>query len=239
MGLFDGLYGYEVVLLVLGAFFFVVLAIMLVLQVVRGKSYGSLLFFFAIPIAMMGYSGIKTIQFKDGTVSIENTTKQLQANPTDTTLRSDLQKQVTDMSSRPTSDPTALTTIAKAQFALGNHKAAETTLRRAMQHSPALPQAQELDQRIKLDQNLTSLTSQVAQNPNDTGAKQKLQEVVTQADQLHIASPVLMSHLAGAQAALGDRKKALSWAETALSIKPNLAEAKQLKIQAAAPVTHQ
>jgi hypothetical protein len=83
MSLFDGLYPYEVVLLILGALFFLLLAVLLVLLVVRGKPYTGMLAFFAIPIVMIGYSSIQEITFQDGAVTIQKTTAQLQAAPTD------------------------------------------------------------------------------------------------------------------------------------------------------------
>ena len=229
MDMFDGLYGYEVVLLVLGAVFFVALAIVLLYQIVQGKPYAGLLAFFAVPIAMMGFSGIQKIQFQNGAISIERYTQQLQADPTNAALRNNLQQQVAALASRPTSNPAALTNIAKAQFALGHHAAAAATLGKVVQGGQPPPEARALGQRIQLDRDLVSLTSEVEQHPSDTAAKQKLQAAVTQAASLHIASPVLLAHLANAHAALGDQAKALTLVQTALKIKPELAEAKQLQ----------
>jgi len=235
MSLFDGLYAYEVVLLVLGVVLFLLLAVLLVLLVVRGKAYTAMLGFFALPIAMIGYPSIQKISFQDGAVTIDKTTTQLQAAPTDATLRSSLEKQVDSLASRPTADPTALTSIAKAQFALGNHAAAETTLQKALQASPALPEAVKLKQRIDTDKALTTLTSQVEQQPNDTAAKQKLADTVAQAAPLKIANPGFLAHMAIAHAVLGDKAKAEAFAGTALKINPNLAEANKLKSLVASP----
>lgn len=235
MSLFDGLYSYEVVLLILGAVFFLLLGVLLVLLVVRGKSYTGMLAFFAIPIVMIGYSSIQKISFQDGAVTIEKTTEQLKAAPTDAALRSNLEKQVASLTSRPTADPAVLTSIAKAQFALGNHAAAETNVQKALQAAPAQPEAVALKQRIDTDKALTNLTSQLAQNPNNSVTRQELANTVAQAAPLKIASPALLAHIAMAHAALGDNAKAQSFAGTALKIDPNLAEASQLKSLAASP----
>lgn len=238
MSLFDGLYPYEVVLLILGALFFLLLAVLLVLLVVRGKSYTGMLAFFAIPIVMIGYSSIQEITFQNGAVTIQKTTAQLQAAPTDGTVRSNLESQVASMASRPTTDPSALTSIAGAQFALGNRSAAETNLQKAMQTSPALPQAVALKQRMDTDSDLTTLTAQLAQHPNDDAAKQKLADTVAQAAPLKIANPGFLARLSIAHAALGDKARAKSFADTALKIKPDLAEATQLKSLATGSGTH-
>jgi len=238
MSLFDGLYPYEIVLLILGALFFLLLAVLLVLLVVRGKSYIGMLAFFAIPIAMIGYPSIQEITFQNGAVTIQKTTEQLQAAPTDTAVRSNLENQVASLASRPTADPTALTSIAGAQFALGHRAEAETNLQKAMQTSPALPQAVALKQRMDTDSALTTLTAQLAQHPNDAATKQKLADTVAEAAPLKIANPGFLAHLSIAHAALGDQAKAQSFADTALKINPNLAEATQLKSLAAGPGTH-
>jgi tetratricopeptide (TPR) repeat protein len=233
MSLFDGMYAYEVVLLILGVLLFLLLAGLLVALVVRGKAFSGLLFFFAIPIAMIGYPSIQKITFQDGAVTIEKTTAQLQAAPTDTALRSNLEKQVSSLASRPTTDPAALTNIAKAQFALGNQAVAETTLQKALQKAPTLPQAMALKQRIEIDRGLSTLTSQLAQHPGDAAVRQQLANTVAQSASLKIASPVFLGHVAMAHAALGDKARSQSFAETALKINPNLAEANQLKSLAA------
>lgn len=238
MSLFNGLYPYEVVLLVLGALFFLLLAVLLVVLVVRGKPYIGMLGFFAIPIAMIGYPSIQKVSFQDGAVTIEKTTEQLQAAPTDTALRTNLEKQVASLASRPTADPGALTNIAKAQFALGHHADAAATLQKVLQMAPALPQAMALKQRMDTDNALATLTPQLAQHPNDAATKQKLAEAVAQAATLKIASPGFLAHVAMAHAALGDKAKAQSFADTALKINPNLADAKQLKSLATSPGKH-
>jgi hypothetical protein len=87
----------------------------------RGKAFGGLLFFFAIPIAMIGYPSIQKITFQDGVVTIDKTADQ------------------------------ALTSIAKAQFALGRRAEANTSLESALRKAPALPAAVELKQRIETE----------------------------------------------------------------------------------------
>ena len=77
--MFNGLYSYEAVMLVMGGAYFVVLATLLVFQIVRGRAYRGLLVFFLIPIAMMGYPGVKSIHLLGLTLDVENTTQQLQS----------------------------------------------------------------------------------------------------------------------------------------------------------------
>ncbi len=237
MNLFDGLYAYEVVLLILGVLLFVVALALLILQVVRGKPYGTLVAFFALPIVMIGYPSIQKITFQDGAVTIDKTTAQLQEAPTDAALRSNLETQVAKLASRPTNDPAALTSIAKAQFALGHSAEAQTNVQKALQASPTLPEALALQQRIDTDNTITNLSAQLAEHPNDA-TKEKLKDAVAKAAPLKIANPGFLAHMAIAHAALGDQAIAHSFAGEALKINPNLAEAKLLKSLAESPGAH-
>ena len=222
-------------LLILGVLLFLLLAVLLAAQAMRGKPYSGLLFFFAIPVVMIGYSSIQEVTFKDGVITIQKATDSLQAAPTDTAARSDLQQQLSSLTNRPTSDPTALASIARAQFALGDQSAAETNVQKALQIKPDLPEAVALKQRIDTDNALTNLTPQLVQHPNDASTKQQLENPVAQAASLQIASPKFLAHIASAKAALGDRAGASSLAGKALAIDPNISEANQMKSLAASP----
>jgi len=108
MSLLDGLYAYEVVLLVLGVLFFLLLVVLMVMLVKGGKGYAAMLPFFAIPITMIGYPGIKEIQFDNGVVSIENATQAVQANPSDPALLSDLRTKVASLGNRGAENPSVV-----------------------------------------------------------------------------------------------------------------------------------
>jgi tetratricopeptide (TPR) repeat protein len=229
MGPIDGLYPYEVVLLILGVLLFLVLLAVLVIQIVRGKPYAALLPFFVVTIAMIGFPGIQEIQWQKGVITIKTATTQLQADPTNATLRSNLANRVKSLADRPTSNPSALTSIARAQFALGKNDDAKTNLSKALRISPALLAAVTLKQRIDTDDALANLTTRLAQNPQDGDAKTQLAKTVAQTESLKISSPVFLSHVAKAKAILGDRAGASHVAATALKIDPNTAEANEMK----------
>src|SRR5690242_1938013 len=118
MALFYGLYLFEVVLLVLGIVFFIVLLFAFGYYMNQNRSITPLLAFFVVAIAMIGYPSIKSIQIKDDMVTIEKETQRLEANPTDASARTALQQTVAKLEQRPISNVPDLTAIAKAQFAL-------------------------------------------------------------------------------------------------------------------------
>ncbi len=231
MKFFDGLYPYEIVLLVLGVLLFLVLILAFVLLIMRGKPYGKILMSFAIPILMVGFPGVKSFEISESAIKIEKYTEALQENPTDKNLRESLEKEVAGVSARPFADPHASVTIARAQIALGDNTAAEAKIEKVLKEAPQLPAALELKKRIELDRNLAALTSQVEQNPIDAAAKAKLANTVSEVAHLKIANPETITNVARAQAALGDQAKAQANVDKALTINPNLAPAIQLKKQ--------
>ena len=54
MSFFNGMYAYQVVMLVAGALLFLVALILLAVQTAKGKAIGNLFFFFGLSIVMIG-----------------------------------------------------------------------------------------------------------------------------------------------------------------------------------------
>lgn len=229
MRLFDGLYLYEVVMLVLGIFLFVVLVLALVYQLMHKRSMAGLLAFFVVSIVMMGYPSIKSVQVQKDGVNIEKTARDLQANPDKAEVRSQLQQQVSQISDRPISNPTTLTSLATAQFALGNDKAAEQIVQKALQTDPMAAGARELQNKIVAVQKLDTLAAEVEKHPENTTARAQLQQAVTQASQQPTANPVALARIANAQSVLGQHEEASKNVQKALRIDPNLPEARKVQ----------
>jgi tetratricopeptide (TPR) repeat protein len=226
---FEGLYFHEVVLLVLGVLLFVMLVIGFFYQLVHKRSMAPLLPFFSIPIAMIGFSSVKSIQYKDGLIAIDKTTQQLQENPTDTSLRQTLQQQVAKIAARPSSNPQSTVLVAKAQYALGDEEAAKNNLQKALQASPTDPAAHELQRKIAVVDSLKQLASQVEADPANDAAKARLASTLAQTSELKLASPVAVVQVARAQTALGEHTKALENTQKVLAIAPNSPTALQLQ----------
>lgn len=203
MPTFDGLLLYEWILLVLGVVLFFVLVIGFFYQLKRKQSIGALLGFFLLPIAMIGYPSIQSIQYKDGLVSIDKTTKDLQAAPTDTKLRSTLEQQVAKMNDRPTTDPASLTLLARAEYALGHEQQANTKLQQALKANPNLPAAQQLQEKITTLDRLERVAAQLEKNPQDQAAKAELSKTLTAAQQQPVANPTALSRIARAKVLVG------------------------------------
>ncbi len=198
----DGLYPFEVVLLVLGVLLFLALLIAFLRNVFCDKPYGGLLVFFVIPIAMIGYSSIQSIQIGEGTVTIATKTAQLVKNPDDQQLRISLQTDVAKLSARPVSNAQTAATLAEAQFALGNDTEAQTNLQKAIKANPKLPAATQLQKKIQLTKNLNALTERAKSQPADTATKAELQNTITALQQVGVANPAAVKKMAEARIVL-------------------------------------
>ncbi len=225
MSFFNGLYSYEIVMLVLGTVLFLVIIGALLTLLIKNKPFASLLPLFAIAVVMIGYPSIQSISYSKGVLTITNMTSQLQQDPTNASLRQTLQQEVAKTASRPATDPGTTANIAAAQFALGDRKAAEANLALASRAAPQLPAVAALQKKIDLDTRLTTLTAQVEQNPQDQTAKAQLQQSIAEGSALKTANPALIAHLASAQMAVGNSNQARALADKALQIQPSLPEA--------------
>ena len=229
MKLLDGLHFYEIVMLVLGILLFLVLVFAFVSFVVKGKPFGGLLAFFAVPIAMIGYPSIKSSEISQDTVKIEKITEELRQKPTNTTLRQELRTTTDQVASRPVTSAGRATIIANAQFALGDDSAATATLAQALRIDPNAPKAAELQQKIEVLHNLESLAARVEKNPGDPNARAELASSVAKVSSAAIANPKALMTIARAQAAIGEHDKALVTAETAVKVNPVSIEATALR----------
>jgi len=66
-----GLYPGEVVLLILGIVLFVVLVIAFFYQLTHQRSLPALLGFFILPVVMIGYPAITSIQYENGVLTVQ------------------------------------------------------------------------------------------------------------------------------------------------------------------------
>lgn len=138
----QGLYLYEIILMITGGILFLALVFALVWNVVKGKNIVSLLPFFFLPIVMIGWTAIKSVSYDNGKIDIEKTANELIKNPADTALQKKLEKTVAAFdNTRATNDPVALNNISKAYYALGKYDDASVYNQKALSINPGLPQA--------------------------------------------------------------------------------------------------
>jgi tetratricopeptide (TPR) repeat protein len=227
MNIFQGLYPYEIMIMGLGALLFVVSLIALIIYLIQGKSIGGLVVFFLLSLGMLGYPRLKSVQYKDGIISMEFFEQQLQQHPEDLQARADLSRGLQAVQGRPADAKSSLI-IAKAQWALGNEQAALASLQPAVREPSTNRDATALSQRIENVRQLEQLTAKAEQN-RTAADKAELERQLSQVIREPVVSPQTAATVARAHAVLGQNEQAAKSAQKALTINPNLAAAPQLK----------
>src|SRR5690606_502998 len=90
--LFSGLLLYEITLLILGVFLFLILCIGLLYYIIKKEQIKKLLLFFILPIVMIGYPSIKEISISKDKIAIVTYQERLLENPSDTLAREKLEE---------------------------------------------------------------------------------------------------------------------------------------------------
>jgi tetratricopeptide (TPR) repeat protein len=209
---------------VLGVVLFAVLIFAFVYQLRRQRSLKSLIAFFLVSVVMIGYPSIKSIQYKDGAVTLEKMAQALTENPTDAKLREALDEKVKDVAPRVATSPKDAVKLAQAQFDLGREDEAARSLERVPASSASLPEVRELRARLDQVDRLDSLAGKVEANPGDQQTRAELQRNLAAADQVKWANPNALAVVSKAQSAVGEHAKAQASIEKAIRIAPNTAK---------------
>jgi hypothetical protein len=117
--LLNNLYLYEIVMLFLGVFLFVLLCAGLVYYIIKKDDIRKLLYFFIIPIVMIGYPSIQEIQIEKDKFALIKYTDRVLEDPDDKEAQRELQKvaQKLERRAKTTEDFKALS---EANLVLGN-----------------------------------------------------------------------------------------------------------------------
>ncbi len=205
-----GLYLYEIILLILGTILFLALTAILIFHVIKQRPIKNLLYFFGIPIIMIGFPSIQSFQLGKDLVQIEKTKQQIARNPDNTELKEDLKKQLNNIETRPIDDPEILSQIAEAEAATGDSVSALETVERILNDNPGtkaiIPLQKKLDKPtigIKRDLKL------LEKNPNDQQAKDNLNSRLERLEQSDKITPYEGVQAARAYAVLGNKDKAI------------------------------
>lgn len=185
----DGMYLYEIVLLIGGAILFLAAVIVLLRQVFTNHSYKGLMPLFLIAVLMMGFPAVSAVKFGKDLLEIDKQTHQLQEHPDDQATRAALSSNIKALSGRPIKDPQTITTLAQAQFALGEDQQAKEKVEQALAANPSLTAAKDLKAKIEVVDKLNTLTTAVQKEPDNPQVKQDLQNALVQANHLKIANP--------------------------------------------------
>ena len=118
--LFDGLLLYEVTLLILGVILFLILSIGLLYYIIKKEQIAKLLFFFIIPIVMIGYPSINQISISKDKLELTKYQQQLIKNPNDSVAMEKVEI-ITDKLEERATSPKDLVQVSTSNLLLGNN----------------------------------------------------------------------------------------------------------------------
>ncbi len=207
--LLEGLFLHDIVLMILGILLFIVLLIALLIYVSRKEPFGKLLFFFFIPIVMVGYPGIQKISFSSDLIELEKKKEQVVLNPEDNTAREELEKSLEAIENHPVKSAENLASIGEAYMILEKYQKAEKFADAALSQSPDLPKAREVKNVVELEKNLKNVGQRVTDPQTEAKVRQNLQ-VLEEASNESVLRKQILSQ---AYKKLGDTTKARQYAQ--------------------------
>src|SRR6267378_1989718 len=94
--LFDGLKGFEIVLLVLGTLLFVVLLLDVGVKIIKQRSFSKTLYGMVLPIVFIGFPSYNRVQVGKDLFSFEKTASEARRNPDDSVAQKKLVQKLND-----------------------------------------------------------------------------------------------------------------------------------------------
>lgn len=149
MNILQNLCPHESILMMLGIVMFAALIFAFVWNVVKEKKIAVLLPFFLLPIIMVGYPSIGTIQYEEGKLNLQSALDKLM----DGNIEEGGYEEFTNaylaisQSCKANHDPEAQNTMAEAQLATGNFEEAREIAERTLQMQPQNTMALEIRQK--------------------------------------------------------------------------------------------
>lgn len=117
--LLNNLYIYEIVLLFLGIFLFMVLCASLIYSIAKKHDIKKLLYFFAIPIIMIAYPSIQEIKVENNKLAIIKYQERVKENPNNEAAKEQL-AEVTEKLEKRASSPADMAVISESYLLLEN-----------------------------------------------------------------------------------------------------------------------
>jgi tetratricopeptide (TPR) repeat protein len=213
--LLEGLFLHDIVLMILGILLFLVLLIGMIIYFFRKEPFGKLLFFFFIPIVMIGYPSIQKISFSSEMIEFEKNKQQVAQNPQDSTAKEALKESLEEIQHRRVRSPEGLASIGEAYVMLGNYQKAEKFADSALSQSPNLQKAKEVKSVVELEENLKKVEQNTADPQTEANVRKNLQVL----EQLPTESVLRTQTLSQAYEKLGDTTKARRYAQAARRMK--------------------
>ncbi|KZC43961.1 UNVERIFIED_ORG: hypothetical protein RHOFW104R5_07280, partial [Rhodanobacter sp. FW104-R5] len=132
MNIFDGLYGYEKLMLVCGFVLFVFALAAITVMIVQRRDFKMAMGLIVFAIVLMGFPGIQAVKFSQDTVELDRIRAQPQA-PADPAQKQQAQRVLADLERRATGNPQLQAQVSDGYRAIGEvdkaYRLAQSVLR--------------------------------------------------------------------------------------------------------------
>lgn len=149
--LFDGLLLYEITLLMLGVILFLILSIGLLYYIIKKEQIAKLLFFFFIPIVMIGYPSITQITISNDKIELTKWQNQVLDDPEDSVAVKKMEELTAKLEKR-ASTPEDLVQVSTSNLLLGNNEKATKLADEALEKDNTITEARDIKKLASLQE---------------------------------------------------------------------------------------
>jgi len=165
--LLDGLLLYEITLLILGVILFLILSIGLLYYIIKKEQIAKLLFFFFIPIVMIGYPSITQITISNDKIELTKLQNQVIDNPDDSVAVQKMEE-LTEKLEKRASTPKDLVQLSTSNLVLGNNEKAETLADKALTQESGNEEARDIKRLIVAEERLKAAAAESVREREET-----------------------------------------------------------------------
>jgi len=195
--LFSGLLLYEITLLILGVFLFLILCIGLLYYIIKKEQIKKLLLFFILPIVMIGYPSIKEISISKDKIAIVTYQERLLENPSDTLAREKLEEYTEKLKGR-ASTTDDMIQMSKSNLLLGRSKEAAEFAEKALAKDSTSQKARDLKALVTVQQKMEQHVSDNVITSREVKQMENIVNDVEVVEEFDNLKPYLMRRAIGA-----------------------------------------
>jgi hypothetical protein len=189
--LFSGLLLYEITLLLLGVFLFLILCIGLLYYIIKKEQIKKLLMFFFVPIIMIGYPSIKEISISKDRIALIKYQDLLVENPSDSLAMEKVEEYTEKLEGR-ASSAEDLVQISKSKLLLGNNKEAVAYANQALVKDTTNLQARDLRNLVTAQERMEAQVRRQPTATRDTARLKSMIQDVEVTDDLNNLKPYII-----------------------------------------------
>lgn len=211
--LLDGLFLYEVILMILGSVLFSVIIFLIISQKDVNKNH---LMGIGFSIVMIAFPSIKSFSVSDGIINIERKIEELKKEPENIDTQKELEEEVSSIGDRPISNASNLSTLSEANLELGKKETAKNLAKEALKKSPKNMKASEIVNVIEIEETINTVKS----NPKDANAKKELKLKIKKLEKIPTHSGRRTIVIAQGYEALGDEAMTKTYVDSTRMYQP-------------------